>query len=144
MKTCFKCRRELPRTEFYAHPEMKDGLLGKCKDCTRDDVAEHRIKNVGRIREYDRQRAAEPHRVQLRSRVCAEDRAKHPDRYRARRAVSRAVREGRLMKPFNCTRCGTATARIEAHHPDYAKPLDVEWVCKPCHWIADEERRAIA
>lgn len=142
LKTCFKCSRELPRTEFYAHPQMADGLLGKCKDCTRDDVTENRIKNIGRIREYDRQRANLPHRVELRRRVCEADRQRHPERFKARVAVNNAVRDGRIVKPVRCQRCGQAPHRIEAHHADYSKPLEVEWLCKPCHWKADEERRA--
>jgi ribosomal protein S27AE len=142
VKTCFKCKRELPRSEFYAHPEMKDGLLGKCKDCARDDVTEHRIKNIGRIREYDRNRASQPQRAVLRDAVTRRDRATFPERYRARMAVARALKAGVLMKPEACQRCGNTPSRIEAHHADYGAPLDVEWLCKPCHYIADKERRA--
>ena len=36
-KTCFKCERVLPISEFYAHPRMGDGHSGKCKECTRRD-----------------------------------------------------------------------------------------------------------
>lgn len=39
-KTCFKCGRTLPITEFYKHKQMADGHLNKCKDCTRKDVRE--------------------------------------------------------------------------------------------------------
>lgn len=30
--------------------------------------------------------------------------------------------------------------RIERHHPDYSKPLEVIFVCKSCHGLLDEER----
>jgi hypothetical protein len=40
MKQCFKCGRTLSKKEFYAHKGMADGLLGKCKSCTKADVRE--------------------------------------------------------------------------------------------------------
>lgn len=142
MKTCFKCKRELSRSEFYAHPQMGDGLLGKCKDCTRDDVTENRIKNVGRIRQYDRDRASLPHRVALRDRVTNAWKQAHPERRRAHVQLRRAILAGKVIRPVNCQRCGCVPGRIEGHHHDYSKPLDVEWLCKPCHAKADQERRA--
>jgi len=142
MKTCFKCKRELPRTEFYSHPRMNDGLLGKCKDCTRHDSAEHRLRNIDRVRAYDHQRSTLAHRIALRRRVQLADLEAHPDRHRARAKLQRTVRAGRLVRPPECQRCGLAPHRIEAHHADYTKPLDVEWLCKPCHAKADQERRA--
>lgn len=51
-------------------------------------------------------------------------------RRRARRAVRVAVRRGLLARSA-CQRCGATPA--QAHHPDYARPLDVEWLCVPCH-----------
>lgn len=51
----------------------------------------------------------------------------------AHRVVFRAVRSGRLVRPTACERCGESPKRIEAHHPDYDRPLDVLWLCKPCH-----------
>jgi hypothetical protein len=42
-KACFKCERRLPLSEFYRHPEMGDGHLGKCRGCTRTDVKANRL-----------------------------------------------------------------------------------------------------
>lgn len=32
-KICICCGKEKPGSEYYAHKQMSDGLLGKCKEC---------------------------------------------------------------------------------------------------------------
>ena len=59
-------------------------------------------------------------------------RKKNPLKVKAHRAVFVAVRSGALI-PQLCF-CGK---KGEAHHPDYTKPLDVLWYCKPHHRMAD-------
>ena len=59
-------------------------------------------------------------------------RAKHPERYRARYTAWNAIVSGELERPDDCSRCGEHVS-VEAHHADYGKPLDVEWLCHRCH-----------
>ena len=63
-KTCFKCKRTKPIEQFYAHPEMADGYLNKCKACTKRDVASRYADPVARqrIQAYERERARSPAR----------------------------------------------------------------------------------
>jgi hypothetical protein len=59
-----------------------------------------------------------------------------PTKVKARRIAKEAVRTGRLEKPSDCSRCGAENVEprlLQAHHPDYSKPLEVEWLCSMCH-----------
>lgn len=43
-----------------------------------------------------------------------------------------AVRDGKLTRPDSCESCG-GNSKVDGHHHDYSKPLDVMWLCKQCH-----------
>lgn len=130
-KTCFKCGEKKPLSEFYRHDRMADGHLNKCKDCAKRDVRHHRIDNPDAVRAYDNARSKLPHRVAMRKRAFEEYAQNSPEKRAAHRAVSNAIRDGKLSKK-PCAFCG-ADDGLEAHHHDYAKPLDVTWLCRPCH-----------
>jgi hypothetical protein len=59
----------------------------------------------------------------------------------ARMLVRGHVKKGWLYRPKNCTHCHIEVKRIEAHHEDYAKPLEVIWLCNACHIIADKRKK---
>lgn len=54
--------------------------------------------------------------------------------------TARARRNGELVNPNVCSKCG-ATENIEAHHEDYSKPLDVTWLCHNCHVAKTNENK---
>ena len=129
-KECFKCHAVKPLSEFYKHPMMADGHVNKCKDCNKKDVTDNRNKNIERIREYDRERGKNPERIKAIAEVVKVWRSEDRRRSSAHNAVSRAIKAGTLdRKP--CIRCGDA--KSVAHHEDYDKPLEVMWLCQPCH-----------
>jgi hypothetical protein len=140
MKTCFKCGVSKPIGEFYAHPQMKDGHLGKCKICTRRDTAlRHAIKSNDPewvVSELIRHRAkSERFRREGRAvkpkRESAEKWAvKNRWKRKAHTALNNAIRAGKIIKR-PCQVCGNP--KSEGHHEDYSKPLDVMWLCRKHH-----------
>ena len=127
MKVCFKCLVEKDLEDFYKHPGMADGHLGKCKECARRDSRKNRRDNLEHYRSYDRARG---------SRQSIEDirryRKDNPIKVRAHRITVRELRAGRLVKPDRCSVC-YAQGPIHGHHDDYSKPLEVRWLCVSCH-----------
>lgn len=64
---------------------------------------------------------------------------RYPERKRARDLLSQAVKRGKV-KPLPCCIGGDCAGGVEAHHHDYSKPLDVQWVCRKHHRILDRMR----
>ena len=52
------------------------------------------------------------------------------DAVRAR--TKAALRSGKITKPACCEAC-TDKCELQAHHTDYAKPLEVVFLCARCH-----------
>lgn len=57
---------------------------------------------------------------------------KYPEKVKARAMLHRALADNKIIKPKKCSSCGKRK-KLDAHHPDYKKPLDVLWVCRQCH-----------
>lgn len=145
MKRCFKCQCEKPLEDFYRHAAMGDGRLGKCKECTKNDVKRHRQENLESVRAYDRLRSSMPHRVAARkdyaktpegrlahARALKVSATRFPERAKARTTFGNAVRDGKVI-PWPVCAVPECCGRPQGHHPDYSRPLDVVWLCSKHH-----------
>ena len=144
-KVCFKCNILKPLSDFYKHSKMSDGHLNKCKSCAKKDVHEHREGNLEKIREYDRNRPNYKERLQRNKEYAKTDKgkevvAKSRDNYHKKHRMRResvqtlgnALRDGKILRPTACSKCGISCTP-HGHHNDYTKPLEVVWVCIHCH-----------
>lgn len=68
---------------------------------------------------------------------------------RAQNLLEKAVEKGIVTRKTHCEKCGEAPAfkdgrsGVQAHHPDYNKPLEVMWLCQPCHHRWHKRHRAV-
>jgi len=53
-----------------------------------------------------------------------------PEKRIARELARTAIKRGKLLR-VPCEVCGNA--KVDAHHEDYSKPLDVRWLCRKHH-----------
>lgn len=133
------------QSAFYA------SIATYCKEHWREHVRKNRIAKIDYYQAFDRARGSMPHRVAARKsyQKTPEGRKAHrrateawasrfPERRAASNAASNAIRDGKLTKQA-CFVCGAPD--VEAHHPDYSRPLDVVWLCekhhKEIHWNMD-------
>lgn len=153
-KICFKqtaCDGTPQSIEnFYPHKAMGDGLLGKCKACTRKDSSDRRKRLIAtddlwieleRVRQSIKERKRyrrikdTPGYRQRMATARQKYALKYPERAKAVLIANNALRDGRIKRKHKCERCGVHSSkrRLEKHHADYTKPLEVEWLCTICH-----------
>lgn len=64
--------------------------------------------------------------------ISEKDYVEYKIKFLARRKLNNAVRKG-LIKRAECCEVCDKRGPVDAHHMDYAKPLDVVWLCEACH-----------
>lgn len=146
-KLCKKCGTEKELSEFNKDASKKNGLHSTCKACRKkyqgeyrrrrkeyyDQLsAKHRQENPEYYKQYRAIYEKTDKSKQAHARRAKEQRRLHPEAIKANNQVNKAILSGKIVRPKGCTRCGSS-GKIEAHHPDYSKPLEVEFLCTKCH-----------
>lgn len=142
-KECKICKTIKSLSEFGKSKTGKYGHDAQCKKCRyiktgRDYFLRNKEKcyenakkwhanNREHINAKTRERYAEDNSV-----IIERDR-RHAEKKKAQHLVQTHVRRGKITKPTICSICNCESKRIEGHHADYSKPLEVIWVCNQCH-----------
>lgn len=120
-------------TQFYRHAAMGDGRLGFCKECTKERIRNARLdpRYRDKMLAYEKERRRTKKRKHLELASGRRRRKRNSTKYRANTALSNARRRG-AVRPKPCWVCGT-NEKIQGHHYDYDKPLEVLWLCHEHH-----------
>lgn len=123
--TCILCKEakgDCILSSYACKRSRKTRIVLVCRSCNTSRHKAWRDRNPGRMYE-----------------IVRKSTLKHWDRTLARQRLNYHVAHGDVKKPTSCA-CGS-TERIEGHHEDYSKPLEVTWMCRRCHNVADRLRR---
>ncbi len=131
-KHCRECDKILPLAEFYINKLPPHRSSSYCKPCMQARSRSYGTSERGRdIRAINRRNRPMTERERRRRQEKRNAlRARYPDRDKARSAVAQEIKMGRISRQ-SCEVCGEDNA--QAHHHDYSKPLDVQWLCRICH-----------
>ena len=146
-KICPGCGQVKPLESFGINKILNCGHTSYCRECASLIARTWQGYHPGYLPKY-RQRRRENPDLREKDRAAARvwtkknpDKAaaykrahnlRHPDRAKARNRITSLLSRGKIIKPTACKKCGKS-GPVEAHHPDYRKPLYVIWICKPCH-----------
>ncbi len=138
LKRCTVCAIELPATLVFFR-KGKPGelpLRASCLACEKEYSRVHRATEAGRMaRKKRRQNRTKPEKyVYGGAKRIASNMAyfkRYPEKKRAANLVYKALKSGKLIRQ-PCEACGT-TSKVQAHHDDYSKPLNVKWLCQRDH-----------
>jgi len=138
LSSCKECRKAYQRTRHHlnmrdpvwAAKERKRGRDKARSPSARARACRYREANPEKfIAAGRRYRERNPEKV---ADTCRQWRRNNPNEWKAHCALNNAVRDGKIIKPKICERCGEAKL-LHAHHPDYSKPMEIEWLCSTCH-----------
>lgn len=137
LKRCGKCKHILALTCFHSHnraakKNKTKGYHGWCKKCRKIETKIYFLKNREKL--SSQKKIAELKRPEQiaanRKRARLKYIETNPYKTESRRQTRFAIRNGLLpRKP--CKICGNPIS--EAHHADYSKPLEVDWMCRKHH-----------
>ncbi len=152
-KLCSKCGQKKMLTDFSENKSTSDGLQYWCKLCSNAINKQYRQSHKKEIKARDKRYRSE-HQEDVseyhqryyqknRERKAEDDKRRKETNPLKRKAISivqEALKNGKLIRPRHCVKCGKE-CKPDGHHEDYNKPLDVIWWCRSCHITHHKNQR---
>ena len=143
MKQCKQCKKSKELKYFYFLANSRTKHESKCKECRNKYFTEHgrTIKEKRRIwvrKSAERQDFKKRRSIYMKKWVeenrekIKNYRKKYIFKNRTRQRTKAAIKSGKLIKN-PCEKCGSK--KVDVHHIDYSKPLDVRWLCRKHHML---------
>ena len=130
IKICRVCNLELNETNSY----IKHSTNLLCKKHHHElQNSSKRKRGYLEMKRYEKKNDKTEKRKKQFAETAKRMYEKYPEKWRARSKVSYAIRTGKIVKPDKCSNCHKVKQKLEAHHDDYIKPLNVRWLCIQCH-----------
>ena len=130
MKICTKCLEEKSLTEFHKNRRNRDGLVYRCKSCSKVYNAKYCAENSEKIKAKNTKwRVNNPEMVKT---SMGKYRSTHPIKVKVKGKLRAAIKAGKIIRPDSCSECGLI-GKVDGHHCDYALPLVAIWLCRRCH-----------
>lgn len=163
MKKCTKCGVYQDLNNFSPHKRAADGHRSACKKCNCEYVKQYYREHREERRAYNYARNRLPEVRKKRAEWKKTERVRAYDReYQRQRAQKDYVKRSKALWRLNnpekkkaesqaqwvhketqpCVWCGH-NDRTVRHHPDYNRPLDIMWLCYPCHALWHKKYKAI-
>lgn len=121
-----KTRNEYKKAWYQKHKErMREYHAEWQREWRKNNPEEARINDKEKAIKYSDKRKKYAAKY-------AKTHKKDPIKTAARTILNNAINTGKLKRETVCSQC-RLNSRIQAHHPDYSKPLDVKWLCTKCH-----------
>jgi len=131
-KTCLKCGEDKCVKLFSKDKHKKDGLQSYCKSCCSIGNKKYRNDNSEKLKSYYKKYANTPSgRAKIQDGVDRFN-SRFPRQEKAKAKINHLIERGKLVRPVICEECW-AVEKTQAHHRDYLKPLEVTFLCIPCH-----------
>lgn len=114
--TCSFCKKNYPFA-LTKKSQTKGTVRLICPDCNTALHSKYMKTKKGRI---------------SRDKAAKKSYLKHKEKSYARYLLNATLKKGKIKRPTKCSAC-KQKKKLDAHHEDYTKPLEVIWMCRLCH-----------